>query len=172
LQVLLLVVSAFAPKNPDLLLLVALATNAVCVYYFKRLEPCTSSPMNVLGLWAFGFSASLNVGSLVVLHTNNDTGPSLALFVYVGWAIWGIICAIQNRLFRPKHYRFLEHPNAEQLHAIRLAVRTELIARALDILSDLLFFADTVYLAEADEHGMHVWLWSWRGQFVTSMCAW
>jgi hypothetical protein len=95
LQMLLLVVSAFAPQNPDLLLLMALTTNAVCAYYFRRLKPCTSAVINKLAFRAFGFSASLNVGSLVVLHTNNDIGPSLALFVYVGWLVWGLIWVVQ-----------------------------------------------------------------------------
>jgi hypothetical protein len=174
LQMLLLAVSAFAPKNPDLVLLVALATNVVCVYYFWKHQPCTCHVINAVALRAFGFSASLNVGSMVALHTNNDYGPSLALFVYVGWLVWGLIGTVLHCRgigFWLVHMRFLRHPNPQQRVAIRLIVRTALVARALDTMSDLAFFADTVYLAEAEEHGMQLWLWSWRGQFVTSICA-
>eukprot|EP00936_MAST-01D_sp_MAST-1D-sp1_P000025 g25.t1 len=50
-----------------------------------------------------------------------------------------------------------------------MAVRTEVITRALDLLSDILFFSDTVFPAESEENGMAFWKWSWQGQFVTAI---
>jgi hypothetical protein len=98
----------------------------------------------------FGFSACLNVAALIVASTqtpNRDYGPSIFLFVYVGWVVWVIIWSIQARWFpaptnEASVYEFLRHPNPEQRLQISMTMRTELMLRGLDLMSDVVFFWD------------------------------
>eukprot|EP00937_MAST-01D_sp_MAST-1D-sp2_P003769 g3769.t1 len=85
LQTVLLLVSAFFPSSPNLLLGVALVADVILFWYFWRLRPGTSDPINSMACRAFGLSASMNGCSLLVLHMGEDVGPSLFLFAYIGW---------------------------------------------------------------------------------------
>eukprot|EP00937_MAST-01D_sp_MAST-1D-sp2_P002322 g2322.t1 len=122
-------------------------------------------------LLAFGFSACVNIAALLVLVYGDDYGPSIFLFVYVGWVIWIIICTIQAKFFpdptsENSEYAFLRHPNAEQRLQIRMTMRTEVIIRGLDLMTDAIFFYD----AEGEEHARFI-NWSAKGQFCTAIFA-
>jgi hypothetical protein len=104
----------------------------------------------------------LNVAALVVAKTKAgerdcvqsqsascgpDYGPSIFLFVYVGWLVWVLIWSIQARWFpdptnESSAYEFLRHPNDQQRLQISMTMRTELILRALDLMTDFVFFWD------------------------------
>ena len=118
---------------------------------------------------AFGFSACLNVAALVVAKTKAgerdcvqsqsascgpDYGPSIFLFVYVGWLVWVLIWSIQARWFpdptnESSAYEFLRHPNDQQRLQISMTMRTELILRALDLMTDFVFFWDGTRAVDA-----------------------
>ena len=87
----------------------------------------------------------MNVAALIVAATERpkrDYGPSIFLFVYVGWLVWVIIWSIQARWFQSSVYDYLREPNIEQRLQISMTMRTELILRGLDLLSDVVFFLD------------------------------
>ena len=69
------------------LLCCCLAADITLVWYFRFHEPCTSSALNSMAYRAFGFSACVNIAAMFVLYRGEDYGPSVFLFVYVGWMI-------------------------------------------------------------------------------------
>jgi hypothetical protein len=106
---------------------------------------CTSHTLTLLPpCRAFGFSACVNIAAMIVLQRGDDYGPSVFLFVYVGWMIWLTICTIQDNFFNldSARYKFLKSPKQEQLLQIRMSMRTEIIIRGLDLMTDAIFFYD------------------------------
>eukprot|EP00937_MAST-01D_sp_MAST-1D-sp2_P000540 g540.t1 len=179
IQTLLLLCSAFFKNSPAVLLSVCLVADVLLIWYFKAHEPCTSHNLNCCayryelaprcarppasphvvpclshrlrwrGYRAFGFSACMNIAAFAVIETGEDYGPSIFLFVYVGWVIWVVIWTIQARWFpnptnAGSEYEFLRHPTEPQRIQIAMSIRTECIVRALDIMSDIVFFYDGV----------------------------
>jgi hypothetical protein len=55
-----------------------------------------------------------------------------------------IICTIQAKWFSldSKRYKFLKSPKPEQILQIRMSMRTEVIIRGLDLMTDAIFFYD------------------------------
>jgi hypothetical protein len=98
----------------------------------------------------------LNVAALIVASSqtkDRDYGPSIFLFVYVGWVVWVIIWSIQARWFpaptnEDSFYEFLRVPNDEQRLQISMTLRTELMLRGLDLMSDVVFFWDGTSASE------------------------
>jgi hypothetical protein len=158
IQTALLLCSAFFPNRQMFLLCACLIADISLVWYFKFHEPCTSTALNTCAYRcdvlaslrshptctnthpycaltminrAFGFSACVNVAAMVVLQRGDDYGPSVFLFVYVGWMIWLIICTIQDRWFSldSKRYKFLKSPKPEQVLQIRMSMRYDALAR-------------------------------------------
>ena len=112
---------------------------------------------------AFGFSACVNISAFAVLKSGDDYGPSIFLFVYVGWIIWAIIWAIQARYFpdpakESSEYAFLRSPNPDQRLQISMTMRTEFILRALDLMSDAIFFFDGALFLAVCVCGCRCWL--------------
>eukprot|EP00937_MAST-01D_sp_MAST-1D-sp2_P004409 g4409.t1 len=183
IQTLLLLCSAFFKNKPYVLLSVCLIADLALIYYFKYHGPCTSQSLNNCAYRAFGFSACMNIAALYVIgDEGSEHEPTIFLFVYVGWVIWVIIWTIQARYFpdpsnEESEYEFLRNPKPEERINIAMTMRTEFAVRAFDIISDVIFFYEVVYLTESEkdeetgERAKSLSDWSPEGLFCTAIFA-
>jgi hypothetical protein len=149
------------------LLFLCLFVDFVLLYYFASRKEvkgsddnitgrgaCTAVPLNKIAVLAFGFSAWINICSLIICWKGNYYAPSIMMFTYLLVMIVIVIRVLQEFLFPESMFKDLMLNRMTEIHQLQmqLSMRTECTVRLLDLLTGAAFFYDQVYLQESEEH--------------------
>jgi hypothetical protein len=140
----LLVASAFFPKETVLLLCLCLGSDLILVWYFWVKKPCTAPLLNTVALIAFGFSAWLNIASLIVVWVGDDSAPSIMMFCYVVCVFFLVIYGLQVVYFPLDEYKHLNKLEGPERMQLAISMRTEVALRLMNLLTDAEFWTDVV----------------------------
>jgi hypothetical protein len=165
IQTVLLVASAFFPKETELLLCLCLGSDLILVWYFWVKKPCTAPLLNTIALIAFGFSAWLNVASLIVVWVGDDSAPSIMMFFYVVCVFFLLIYGLQVVYFPLDEYKHLNKLEGPERMQLAISMRTEVALRLMNLLTDAEFWTDVVVKSQPA-----AWKkWSVSGLVVTTV---
>jgi hypothetical protein len=167
LQTFLLVVSSFFPNSDVVLLFFCLFVDFVLLYYFATPKEvkvkggdsisgrgaCTAVPLNKIAVLAFGFSAWINICSLIICWKGNYYAPSIMMFTYLLIVVVIVIRVLQESMFPKSMFKDLMLNQMTETHQLQmqLSMRTECTIRFLDFLTGAAFFHDEVYMQESEE---------------------
>jgi hypothetical protein len=151
IQTVLLVASAFFPSETKLLLGLCLISDLVLVGYFWFKKPCTAPLLNTIALIAFGFSAWLNIASLIVVVVGDDSLPSIMMFFYVVCVLFLLIYGLQVVYFPLDDYKHLSKLEGPEKMQLAISMRTEVAIRLLNLLTDAEFWTDIVVATQPEE---------------------
>jgi hypothetical protein len=165
IQTVLLVASAFFPRETVLLLCLCLGSDLILVWYFWVKKPCTAPLLNTIALIAFGFSAWLNVASLIVVWVGDDSAPSIMMFCYVVCVFFLLIYGLQVVYFPLDEYKHLNKLEGPERMQLAISMRTEVALRLMNLLTDAEFWTDVVVKSQPA-----AWKkWSVSGLVVTAV---
>jgi hypothetical protein len=169
IQTVLLVASAFFPNETVLLLSLCFGADLILVGYFWFKKPCTAPLLNTIALIAFGFSAWLNVASLIVVFLNGshggDSAPSVMMFSYVIMVFFLIIYGLQVVYFPLDDYKHLNKLEGPEKMQLAISMRTEVALRLFNLITDAEFWVDVVVKSQPA-----AWQdWTVSGQVCTAV---